>query len=184
MILFSSRGRQDREAAERLYAAVVAQARQPAFYSDWGVPDTLDGRFEMMALHLFAVTQRLMSESDGDPNLAQLLSETFVTDMDAAFREMGVGDLSVPKRIKTLYRSYGGRMTAYGTGLKEGPEALVEAISRNVFPDGDPRQGALSLAAYLDVSLGALARTPLADIRGGSLPFPAPESIETKEQNR
>jgi cytochrome b pre-mRNA-processing protein 3 len=184
MILFSSRGRQDREAAERLYAAVVAQARQPTFYSDWGVPDTLDGRFEMMALHLFAVTHRLMSESDGDPNVAQLLSETFVADMDSAFREMGVGDLSVPKRIKTLYRSYGGRMTAYGTGLREGPAALVEAIGRNVFPDGDPGRGALLLATYLDASVGALADAPLAEIRGGSLPFPPPESIGTKEQSR
>src|SRR5215204_1565328 len=89
MLLFSAQKRRDREAAEALYAACVAAARHPVLYTAYGVPDTLQGRFEMLALHLFAPIQRLMHEPGDDPELARLLAERFVADMDAAFREMG-----------------------------------------------------------------------------------------------
>src|SRR5688572_10884910 len=102
MILFSSTKRREREAAGRLYAAAVQAARHPALYSGFGVPDTLQGRFEMVALHLFALTDRLMHQPGDDPHLARLVAESFVADMDSTFREMGVSDIAVPKRMKVL----------------------------------------------------------------------------------
>ena len=154
MLLFSAQKRRDREAAEALYAACVAAARHPALYTAYGVPDTLQGRFEMLALHLFAPIQRLMHEPGDDPELARLLAERFVADMDAAFREMGVGDVTVPKRMKALYRSFAGRVSAYRTALGEGEAALVAAVSRNVFPDGEAEACALAL----DIALEAVRR--------------------------
>ena len=181
MIPFSSRRRQDREAAERLYAKIVEQARQPFLYESCGVPDTLDGRFEMMALHLFVVTDRLTQCGKAGAGLARLVSETFVSDMDAAFREMGVGDLTVPKRIKTLYRSFAGRMMAYRQGIEGGRAELEAALARNVFPDGDRSGGAPRLAAYLRGSADALAKLGLAELRAGQLAFPPPQPVRSEE---
>ena len=175
-MLFSSRKRLDRVAAERLYTACVTAARQPALFLCFGVPDTLQGRFEMMAIHLFAVLNRLMHDPGDDPELARLVSECFVADMDAAFRDMGVGDLKVPKRMTTLYRSFGGRMAAYRTAVGEGDPALAAAIARNVFPDGAEGGRALDLALYLRSAAAAMARAELAQLRRGEAPFPAPSA--------
>jgi cytochrome b pre-mRNA-processing protein 3 len=172
MILFSAKRRIERDAAARIYAKCLQASRRPQFYLSFGVPDTLQGRFEMVALALFPVLQRLMHEPGGDPELARLVSESFVEDMDAVFREMGVSDPAVPKRMKTLYRSFAGRMTAYGHALAEGGEALAEAIARNVFPD-DPRdERAAALAAYLRAATEALFAADLAALRRGEIPFP------------
>jgi cytochrome b pre-mRNA-processing protein 3 len=174
MLLFSARKRRDREAAEALYAACVAAARHPALYTAYGVPDTLQGRFEMLALHLFAPIQRLMHEPGDDPDLAHLLAERFVADMDAAFREMGVSDVTVPKRMKALYRSFAGRISAYRTALGESEAALVAAVSRNVFPDGEGEACALALTLHLKQSVAAIREASLVDLRRGTAPFPAP----------
>jgi cytochrome b pre-mRNA-processing protein 3 len=160
-----------REAAGRIYAAVLAAARHPALYIGYGVPDTLQGRFEMVALHLFAVLHRLMHDPGDDPELARLVSESFVADMDGAFREMGVGDLSVPKRMQALYGSFAGRISAYESGLKD--ESLADAIQRNVFPDAAETGHALALAAYLTEAVAALRAVDMASLNRGDLPFPA-----------
>lgn len=179
MMLFSSERRRGREAAGRLYAACVQAARDPVLYRDFGVPDTLQGRFEMVALHLFPLLHRLMHEPGDDPALARLVSESFVTDMDAAFREMGVGDITVPKRMKTLYASFAGRISGYTKAVAEGGGALSGAIGRNVFPDrpDDPR--ALSLAVRVDSALAALRDAGLDDLRRGEAAFPFPAQEET-----
>src|SRR6187455_1527040 len=117
MVLFSRKQRNEREAAELIYEACRAAARRRVLYLEGGVPDTLQGRFEMLALMLFPVLNRLMHEPGGDPELARLVSEVFVEDMDAVFREMGVSDPVVPKRMHTLYRSFGGRITAYRSAI-------------------------------------------------------------------
>lgn len=174
MFGFSSSKRAERKAAERIYAAALAAARRPALYLDCGVPDTLQGRFEMVALHLFPVLHRLMHEPGDDPELARLISEHFVNDMDGAFREMGVGDLSVPKRMKTLYSSFAGRISAYGSAVGEGQASLAEAIGRNVFPDAPQVDHAEALAAYLGAAVTAIRGADLAALRDGDVPFPAP----------
>lgn len=180
MIPFSTRARRQREAAERIYAASVAASRRPELYLTLGVPDTLQGRFEMVALHLFPVVQRLMHDPGDDPDLARRVSESFVADMDAAFREMGVGDIKVPQRMTALYRSFGGRMTAYKQGLENGEGALVAAVARNVFPD-DAGPGAEALAAHLRRAVEALRSTGMAELRRGDMRFPALSASEAKE---
>lgn len=182
MILFSSQRRRGRETAERLYAASMTAAREPALYRDYGVPDTLQGRFEMIALHLFALLHRLMHQPGDDPDLARLVSECFVSDMDAAFREMGVGDVSVPKRMKKLYASFAGRISAYGQALQGGDAALAAAVSRNVFPDGPDDGRALALTRHLESTLAALRAAGLEELRRGEAAFPKPLPLQEEER--
>jgi cytochrome b pre-mRNA-processing protein 3 len=179
MILFSNARRIERETAERIYCAALAAARQPHFYVACGVPDTLQGRFEMVTLHLFPILHRLMNDPGDDPALAQRVAESFVDDTDSALRDVGVSDTRVPKRMKALYGSFAGRIAAYGRALGEGEDALAAAIARNVFPDGT--QGdAPALTRYLAASVAALKDADLAAIRNGALPFPAPETMEER----
>ena len=172
MILSFSSRRADRQAAECIYSAAVRAARRPDFYLECGVPDTLQGRFEMIALNLFIVLYRLMHSPGDDPNLARLVSEALVVDMDGAFREMGVGDLSVPKRMRSLYRSFAGRVSAYKAAVEDGEAAIAAALSRNVFPDGTEDRHVLLLSAYLRESVAAMRAADLSRLRNGDLPYP------------
>lgn len=167
-----ARRRADREAAELIYEACRVAARRPALYLAGGVPDTLQGRFEMFAYALFPLLHRLMHEPGDDPALARLISERFVDDMDAMLREMGVSDPGVPKRMKVLYGSFAGRITAYGKALGEGGPALVMATARNVFPDDEPDARSEFLAAYLKDAVTAVRQAELAELRSGRVPFP------------
>ena len=170
MLSFSARRRAKRDTAERIYVACLTAARRPELYLSYGVPDTLQGRFEMVALALFPVLNRLMHEPGDDPDLARLISESFVDDMDGAFREMGMSDTAVPKRMKTLYSSFAGRMTAYREA--RGDEiALTAAVARNVLPDAPEDERAQALAQYLKVATAAIAVADLAEIRRGEIPF-------------
>ena len=96
--------------------------------------------------------------------------------MDAALREIGVSDTRVPKRMKTLYSSFAGRISAYGQALGEGEEALDAAIARNVFPDGGEDAHVRALSDYAAAAVAAMRAADLADIRGGTLPFPVLET--------
>ena len=177
MFLFSQRRRRARDAAQALYASAVEAARRPVLFEELGVPDTLDGRFEMITLHLFPIIHRLMP-ADADPELARVVSETFVNEMDAALREMGVGDLTVPKRMKVLYRSFAGRVSAYSKAVDENPAALRAAVARNVYPEGDPQGCAGPMAAYLRLLVDTLGRNSLDELRSGSVTFPEPATTE------
>ena len=172
MVFFSAKRRSEHEAAERVYAACRDAARRPALFLAYGVPDTFQGRFEMLALALFPVLNRLMHEPGDDPALARLVSESLVDDMDAVFREMGVSDPAVPKRMKTLYSSFAGRIAAYREALGGSEEALAEAVARNVFPDDPPDHRAAPLAAYLKAATETVAVADIAALRRGEIPFP------------
>ena len=172
MLSFSARRRGERDTAERIYAACLTAARQPELYLSYGVPDTLQGRFEMVALALFPVLNRLMHEPGDDLELARLISECFVDDMDGTFREMGISDTAVPKRMKTLYSSFAGRMKAY-RGARGDEIALTAAVARNVFPDAPEDERAQALAKYLNAATAAVAGADLAEVRRGEIPFPA-----------
>jgi cytochrome b pre-mRNA-processing protein 3 len=181
MILFSRTKRREREAAERLYRACAEAARAPALFLDFGVPDSLQGRFEMLTLHLFPLLHRLSQDPGDDPALARLVSERFVSEMDATLREMGVGDVTVPKRMKTLYRSFGGRIGAYAQALAGGKAALTEAVARNVFPDGAPPAGSAALANHLEALVATLQAADLSALRLGEVAFPEPEPLPKEE---
>ncbi len=180
-MLFSKARRSEREAAERVYCAALAAARQPHFYLRCGIPDTLQGRFEMVTLSLFPVLHRLMHDPGDDPALARRVAESLVEHMDDALREVGVSDTRVPKRMKTLYGSFAGRVSAYKQALGEGEEALSAAIARNVFPDGADERHVHALASYLSAAVRAMQAADLDAVRRGSLPFPEIEARERGE---
>ncbi len=173
MFPFSKKRRDERQAAARLYDTILEAARRPGLYLHHGVPDTLQGRFEMVTLHLFAVLHRLMHVPGDDAELARLVSERFVEDMDSTFREMGVGDLSVPKRMHKLYGSFAGRFDAYEAAITQDGDELAAAIARNVFPDAPEDAHAARLAAVLRETVSHIQATDLAALRRGELSFPA-----------
>lgn len=171
-------GNADRQ-ARRLYAMVVAQARQTAFYEAGGVPDTMEGRFDMIVLHLCLVLRRLRGEDGAATRAGQALFNAFCADMDGNLREMGVGDLAVPKRMKKFGEAFYGRAAAYDAALDaQGDTPLREALVRNVFCDFDAVDLAGALARYVrkaDRQLAALPREVLLALKWQ---FPALESAE------
>lgn len=137
--------------AYRLYRTLVTQARSPQFYLTVGVPDTLTGRFEMIVVHMFLIMDRLTAAGDKAGDLGQVLFDVMFDDMDQAMREIGVGDLSVGKKIKTMGQAFYGRISVYDAAFRsEDPADLEEAVLRNVYPDMDvPREKATTLAEYM-----------------------------------
>lgn len=164
--LFASR----ETAAERLYRSIVAAARQPKFYLDHGVPDTVDGRFDMISLHMFLVLERLRAEGEGAATLRQDLTDAFFKDMDRSLREMGVGDLSVGKKVRKMAEAFYGRLVAYTQAMGEPDPALQSALARNIFPDV-PDHGAASLATLVRQAQSNLARQPGAALEEGRVEF-------------
>ena len=159
--------------AARLYAAIVAQARQPEFYATGGVPDTVDGRFEMIALHTYLVLRRLRAAGETEERLAQALVDVLFSDMDASLREMGAGDLGVGKRVKQMATAFYGRVAAYEAAEKAGD--IPQALARNLFGTAAPQPGQLAaMTRYVDAARNALSVQPLADIEAAKPNFPEP----------
>jgi cytochrome b pre-mRNA-processing protein 3 len=173
--LFRAR-RSDGNAAS-LYGAIVTQARSPALYADAGVPDTVEGRFEMVLLHTILAVRRL---GRGTPlgTLGQQVFDLFCQDMDRTLREMGVGDLSVPKKMRQIGEAFYGRAAAYEPALAAGDVAgLSEALRRNVFPESDDTAGARMIAVYALASATRLASTPASVFEAGNISFPDPAAF-------
>jgi len=158
--------------AQRLHALVVEQARQPAFYTALGVPDTLDGRFELIALHCFLVMRRLKGEPAGIA-LARELVEAMFADLDASLRELGAGDLGVGRRIKKMGQGFYGRVAAYDAALTD-PAALELALTRNLYGTVDQPSPATvgRVAAYVIKCMRILEKQSISDISSGFLEFP------------
>ena len=141
-----------RDAVHRLYAAVVEQSRQPTFYADWGVPDSREGRLEMLNLHAMLLMRRLRSEGHEGRAVAQALFDLMFLDLDRHLREWGVGDLSVGKHVKKLAQSFFGRAAALDPLLTTRDGAgIEEVLRRNVYSDGQapPQSAVTRLAEYL-----------------------------------
>jgi cytochrome b pre-mRNA-processing protein 3 len=158
-----------------LYGAAVAAARHPWFFGPLGVPDSLDGRFDLVGLHVALLIRRL--RRDPDPRgaaLAQAVFDAMFADMDVNLREMGVGDLSVGKRVKAMWEAFHGRAHAYEAALDAGDApALAAALGRNVWRA--EAAGAPRLARHAMATAAALAAQPLAGPLRGEARFPAPE---------
>ncbi len=160
------------ELATRLYAAAAAQARQPAFYHA-GVPDTFDGRFDLLVLHVFLVIRGLQREGETGAAAAQAVFDTLLDDMDRTLREMGVGDLGVPRRVKAMARAFYGRAAAYDAALDAVDDAgLRAALSRNLL---DAAAASEPFCAYVRRADAALGQAPLL---AGAASFPAPPGEE------
>lgn len=123
------------EEAHALYVQIVARARDPKFYTDFGVPDTLDGRFDLIALHLSFELYRLRAQPQTG-ELMRALQEVFFADMDRSLREMGVSDTGVGKRIKKMTQAFYGRLQVYEIALQNS-DSLREALLRNLYRGGD-----------------------------------------------
>jgi cytochrome b pre-mRNA-processing protein 3 len=117
---------------EAIYGMIVTQAREPLFYRDLGVPDTVNGRFDLLVLHLWMVLRRLRFIEDGGASASQALFDHFCDDMDANLREMGVGDLAVPKRMQAFGEAFYGRAAAYDQALAAGAGSLAQALCKNI----------------------------------------------------
>lgn len=173
--LFSRERSANRAITEALYASIVAAARQPVLYSDWNVPDTPLGRFEMLSLHMFLFQHRMHEEAGASWDIAQILIDDFFEDVDHSLRELGIGDMGIPKRMKKLAKMYYGRTAAYDDALQRGDrEALVAALSRNIRPDVDSWPEAADLADYVVGTVKTLAAQDSETIRAGTVSFPAP----------
>ncbi len=172
------------DSAFLLYRNLVDQARSPQFYLNVGVPDTMDGRFDMIVLHMVVVIERLSVIGVPAKELNQKLFDVMFDDMDQALRELGVGDLSVGKKVKTMARAFYGRLGAYDDAFKNGSdEALIAALKRNIFPDTEVAPERLeALASYLQSVRAALQEMDLEVFSSGKVQFPAaPEGILTAE---
>jgi cytochrome b pre-mRNA-processing protein 3 len=171
---------------DSLYGVIVAQARVPDFYEEFGVPDSVDGRFELIVLHLALLTRRLAREKKGAA-LSRALVDRFGRDMDDNLREMGVGDLTVPKKMKRMFEALYGRTRAYHSALQgglnaTGSDALQVALARNVF--GGRGGDAARLAAYVHRAADALDAAEGGQILAGRLAFPVPRAILADDAKR
>ena len=180
------RGGARSDSAAALYAAAVAQAREPFFYTAHGVPDTLDGRFDLIVLHVHLVCRRLARAGEAGAATAQALFDTMFKDMDRNLREMGVGDPSVLRRIKAMVQAYYGRIKAYDAALSAGGGALAQAIARNVYnaaPEtgATPPSGAPALADYVRSAAAGLDGADPAALLAGRVEFPPPIAAPSAE---
>ena len=178
MIFTRFRRSQQPDTISALYGTIVAQARLPGFYRDYAVADTVNGRFDLLVLHLALATDRFLQ----DPALravGQALFDRFCQDMDHNLREMGVSDLKVPKEMRRMGEAFYGRAQAYQAALAAaGDEALTEALARNVY-GGMPALPAAParLAGYMREAVRDLRAQETAGLAAGVLHWPDPTAV-------
>jgi cytochrome b pre-mRNA-processing protein 3 len=159
-----------------LYGMIVAQARLPSFYRDYAVADTVNGRFDLIVLHLALVLDRLAPDS-ALQTLGQGIFDRFCQDMDHNLREMGIGDLKVPGEMRSMGEAFYGRSRAYRAAWAvQDNGALIAALERNIYA-GAAAGAAPRLAAYMREALRELAAQPSASLAAGELQFPDPDKI-------
>lgn len=165
--------RRRKKAAGELYEAVVAQARRPVFYSGLGVPDTIDGRFDLIALHAILLVRRLKAGGDDTKQVAREIVDTMFEDLDRSLRELGVSDQGLPRRMRTMAEGFLGRMVAYEEALAGGDIAgLVAALRRNVYGTVEiDEQRIAMLTSYVRSQVATLDRQAEADLLAGKVAF-------------
>jgi cytochrome b pre-mRNA-processing protein 3 len=153
-----------------LYNSIVAEARQPVWYAEMGVPDTLDGRFDMIAAVLSLALMRIEAEGDTGLATSALLTEVFVDDMDGQLREIGVGDVVVGKHIGNMMAAMGGRLASYREAIDD-RAALEAALERNLWrgePGAEARPAAV--AERMQAIAARLTDTTLFELQSNGLP--------------
>ena len=174
--LFGRERNANRTVTEALYERIVAAARQKVFYSEWAVPDTPLGRFEMVSLMMLLFQHRLRGEPGTAREVAQVLIDEFFTDVEHSLRELGISDPGVPKRMKRLARMFYGRTAAYTGALdRSDGEALAAALGRNIRPDIAAWPEATHLADYVFIAQKALVAQSTDAICAGTLVYPEAE---------
>lgn len=159
----------EREAAEALYVMAVARARDPVFYRRYAVPDSLDGRFDMIALHVFLILHRLKQEGEPAKAMAQMLFDAMFADMDESLRELGVGDLAVGRRVKKMAQALYGRIAAYQGALESADDGeMADALRRNLYGGAAPAPAVVEgVAAYARAQAEHLAEIGFPEMAAG-----------------
>ena len=161
-----------RTEAHAAYVSIVEQARAPEFFLQLDVPDTLDGQFEMIALHMFLVLNRLKAEHESTADFAQALFDAMFADLDRGLREMGATDIGVGRRVKEMAKGFYGRIAAYEGGLKGTDTILGDALKRNLYGTVQPRPEALAaMMGYMRSEAQTLARQPVEAILKNEIKF-------------
>ena len=162
-------------AGKALYAAVVDRARRTVLYEDFGAPDTIEGRFELYTLHVVLLLDRLRGQGQQAAETAQALFDAYVTALDDALREMGVGDLLVGKKMRKLGEAFYGRVKSYEAAFEALPQdaALEALIGRTVYAGADAGL-APRLAGYVQAERSGLAAGPLAPLLKGQVTWATP----------
>jgi cytochrome b pre-mRNA-processing protein 3 len=163
---------------EALYGAIVAQARAPVFYLEYGVADTVNGRFEMILMHAALLLDRLAGEEAGIRAVGQGVFDRFCQDMDDTLRERGISDVKVPKEMKRVAEAFYGRQAAYRAALADtDPSALAAALRRNLYA-GAPDEGAAErMASYMRMAAEVLRKQEAAALADGRLAWPDPAAV-------
>jgi cytochrome b pre-mRNA-processing protein 3 len=162
------------DAAELAYARVVEQARQPLLFNDYGVPDTLDGRFELICLFAFLYLHRLKSERPQSAVVSQAFFDRMFADMDRSLRELGTSDLRIGREVKRMAEALYGRIRAYEAGLDGDDEVLGGALTRNLYGTvAAPRKGLAAIGRYLRRAAAELGREDAAELIAGRVRFAA-----------
>jgi cytochrome b pre-mRNA-processing protein 3 len=175
----------DRDAADLAYQLVVGQARQTVFFTDYAVPDTIDGRFELLCLHAFLYLRRLKSERPQAGRLAQNFFDRMFADLDHGLREMGTGDLSVGREVKRMAQAFYGRIRAYEEGLAGEDAVLRAALRRNLFGTVAAASVPLeAMAAYVRRQAAGLQRQPPAALLDGRVRFDVPVAPRAASMSR
>jgi cytochrome b pre-mRNA-processing protein 3 len=176
-MIFHSFSRTPRaDSIARLYGMIVAQARAPAFYRIYEVPDTVTGRFEMVVLHAVLLLRRLKGEPEPLHRVGQGIFDRFCSDMDANMREMGVGDLTVPKKMRRVGAAFYDRQGDYQAALAAPGDLLATALAQHIYQSKEMPAQAERLAAYVRAAAGHLADQDSAALARGECTFPEPEN--------
>ncbi len=172
-----------KQAAKALYQAAFDQSRDPAFYEVMGVADTMDGRFDLVSLHVFLLIERLEQFGPVGKKLSQSVFDAMFRSMDLMFREIGVGDLGVPKRMAKMMKAFNGRVHAYHDALHTTPAALELAVTRNIYrAEGEAiPNGVRSVVDYILRSNAHLSQYDLSDLSAGRVSFP--QAVETQRRS-
>ena len=173
MIFRALRKAPDKRVANEVYFMVAEASRREPFFVDAGAPDNVEGRFEVLSIHMFLVLRRLKQDGDRARRFSQYLFDAFFNSMDDALRELGVGDMSIGKRIRNMAEAFYGRTGAYDEALEKGDaELLSAAIARNIYGVEDIPAGANEIARYMMKTDQVLKETGIDDIFKGAFAFP------------
>lgn len=177
MLAFLKKKNPYEQAARDVYAALLLASRQPEFFKRYGVPDTFDGRFDLLLLHVFIVVNRMTAEGKVGADFSQALFDVVFADMDQILREMGIGDMGIPKHMRRMMKAFNGRMHVYAEALKQGEGAVAVALRRNLYGTLEDSEipDIRKMACYLKDNIDKSATLPLSAILDGKIGFKAPE---------
>lgn len=160
------------DAAHKTYVTIVNHARGDKFYLDCGVPDTPDGRFDMILLHAFLLYQRLKIDAEQTAELGQAVFDLLFADMDQCLREMGVGDMGVGRRIKGMAEAFYGRLAAYEKAILGSDSDVADVLVRNLYQDASPTASQVErIVSYIRRELDELKNIPIEEILAGNIRF-------------